>query len=264
MTDFLSDLLRRSRGQAGGLAPRLPSLFEPVAEAAQAAADEPLPPPAAGWPPPVDPPAPAPGWRDDPGRPTSDGAMAPPPGAVAARGPADDAPERPPAARPELVDQRLDELEWQLAVPAETPPPERRPGSPEPARPRARAGRPAPAATTARTDAAAAAPGILGAPRGEVPARDRPDRPPPPVGSHPPRPGRLTAPAPPDPPAVGPRRPQPPPAAGDPAPPPTVRVTIGRVEIRAVPGPPPARRPPAARATSLDDYLSERNRRRQA
>jgi hypothetical protein len=290
MTDFLTDLLRRSRGQAGGLAPRLPSLFEPVAEAAlQPAADEPAH-PVGGWPPPTDRPAPALVPLDEPGRPASGAAVAPPLGVVAARGPADGASQRPPAARPEVAYQRLDELEWRLTVPAEAPPPERRADSPAPARPagsavapgrprprpadavtarpQAREDRASPAATTAPMDAvpvvATTAPAPPGTPGAEAPAPDRPDGPPPPPDRpRPPRPGRLTAPARPDPPAAGPRRPQLPPAAGDLTAAPTVHVTIGRVEIRAVPAPPPARRPPAARTTSLDDYLSERNRRRQ-
>ena len=42
---------------------------------------------------------------------------------------------------------------------------------------------------------------------------------------------------------------------------PTVQVTIGRIEVRAVPPPPasPARREPAGPRVSLDDYLRERN-----
>jgi hypothetical protein len=54
---------------------------------------------------------------------------------------------------------------------------------------------------------------------------------------------------------------------GDPAPPPepTVHVTIGRVEVRAVTAPArPPRAAPAARTMSLDEYLAERNQRRQA
>lgn len=64
-------------------------------------------------------------------------------------------------------------------------------------------------------------------------------------------------------PIVGGFRPTAPPATPTPAPrPPSVQVTIGRVEVRAVFAPPPPPVPPPAPAPimSLDDYLSQRDR----
>lgn len=50
-------------------------------------------------------------------------------------------------------------------------------------------------------------------------------------------------------------------AEAPPAAPPTIQVTIGRIEVRAAPAPPAARPAPAAGpALSLDDYLRQRNR----
>lgn len=49
-------------------------------------------------------------------------------------------------------------------------------------------------------------------------------------------------------------------AEAPPAAPPTIQVTIGRIEVRAAPAPPAAGPAPAARpALSLDDYLRQRN-----
>lgn len=59
------------------------------------------------------------------------------------------------------------------------------------------------------------------------------------------------------PPAAAPRQV----AEAPPAAPPTIQVTIGRIEVRAAPAPPAARpATPAGPALSLDDYLRQRNR----
>jgi len=307
MTDFLTDLLERSRGQGSGLAPRVPSVFEPVGGAVPRLAGGAVPGPvggalpglaggavpgpageepvlpaarpqrsrqAAAWPEgrnaapfretvPLEPaPEPALGPARIPARAGSDGQTGP-----QAAGPA-----IPPAGTVALQAEAVDGTERVLADVAvpRAEPAGRRPGLVRPAVTSRRGDQQDPLLALKPETAARQQRGTLtrpaptAAPHQHAPEDLGPgDRP----GSGPlsddgplsPRPGLLTAPqlaafaAPPE---------RPGPAA--PAEP-TVHVTIGRVEIRAVSAPaPPARRAQAARMMSLDDYLAERNQRRQA
>ena len=285
MTDFLTDLLERSRGQGTALVPRIPSVFEPAPDGTLRFAREDI---------------------IQPGAEHTARPAAPDTARLATQAPAV-TPERMPAPRwPQPSPQATARPEGQLPAPSRTAPaapariPARAEGGEtgrqpagEPAIPQARAAVPPAAETTRELLAKVAVPppetadhrpraarpatalsrgGDEGVPPPEIKPEttERPGPgalPPPParVGEtlSPPRPGLLTVPpldafaAPPVPP--GP--------AGDPAPPPepTVHVTIGRVEIRAVTAPVPSARPAsAARAMSLDEYLTERNQRRQA
>jgi hypothetical protein len=76
------------------------------------------------------------------------------------------------------------------------------------------------------------------------------------MGQPPPRRGAPLVPA---------GRPEPPVVDRDAVPGPTIAVTIGRVDVRAVLEPPTPARPPAPApkppVQSLDDYLGERGRR---
>jgi hypothetical protein len=264
MTDFLADLLERSRGQVSGLVPRIPSVFEPPRGGTS-------------WPAGTDTvrmPADAPAAA---GRVPSEGVPQPSPGAGPSRraGPSRQAAARPrsriPAPSPEAVPP------GSLRIPARTGP--RAAGEPAlpqagPLVPHATAGtRPAgPAAHRPRPPATVSGGGDQRVPRPEI-EQDMAERrgpgalgpPAATVGEPlpPPRRGLLTTPRP----GAFAGSPAFPGPAGDPAPPPepTVHVTIGRVEIRAVTAPaPPARPAPAARAMGLDEYLAERNQRRQA
>jgi hypothetical protein len=262
MTDFLTDLLERSRGQVSGLVPRIPSLFEPPRGDTPRLAGEDT----------VRLPAEAPVAA---GRMPSARLPQPSPQATAS-------PQA--AARPE---DRIPAPSREAVPPSPTRIPARigRQPTGEPAMPQAAPL--VPQATTAapQTEPAVHRPRAAGRPpaavsRGgdqrvprleiEKEMAERPGRgalvpPAAAVGESlpPPRLGLLTMPqlgafaAPPV--LPGP--------VGDPAPPPepTVHVTIGRVEIRAVTAPArPARPASAARAMSLDEYLAERNQRRQA
>jgi hypothetical protein len=289
MTDFLTDLLERSRGQGAGLAPRIPSVFEPArGDTPWLAGDDTLQPAA-----------------EETFRLAPDDTLR-----LAAEAQA--AAERMPAARrPQPSPQAAASQEGQIPAPSrEVPTPTaarvparteggeigRRPAG-EPAIPQAGTAVPqaAAAAETARELLAevavprpepaghrSRAAGRLAAavsrggdqrvplPETEPETTERPRRgalPPPAarVGEPlpPPRPGLLTVP----PPGAFAAPPVLPGPVGDPAPPPepTVHVTIGRVEVRAVTAPArPPRAAPAARTMSLDEYLAERNQRRQA
>jgi hypothetical protein len=284
MTDFLTDLLERSRGLGSGLAPRIPSVFEPasgaVLEPASGAVlepagdavlgptgEEPVLPaarpqrsrPAAAWPegrdaapsretvPPEPAPSPARAGSDGEIGPSAAGPAPPPAGTVAPQAEAiggtervladvavpraEPAGRRPGLARPQLAatSRRGEQRVPLLAIEPETA-----------TRQRGTHARPAAQATPV-------------APH-EHTAEPLPDGGPLP----PPRPGMLMVPQPGA--FAAPERPGPAAPAE-----PTVHVTIGRVEIRAVSAPaPPARRAQAARMMSLDEYLAERNQRRQA
>jgi hypothetical protein len=288
MTDFLTDLLQRSRGQATELAPRLPSIFEPAGgEAPSPAGEEPVwQPTAVGWA--------ASAGPDDP-------ALAPSPeqvqqdsGRIPAWSRDDGEIGRRPPDRPVTPGTEPDnELEPRLVVQTLLPRSEPVGSSLRSAGPHVAgvsldgAGRALPSAVDAETmgrrepadrlhPLPSAAPQehvgadrVLGFPRSDGPQPL--DGPPPPrLGalSVPPRPGTLSVPPPPgtlSAPRGGDEAPSRVGGHSTPPPEPTVHVTIGRLEIRAVTAPlPPARRPPAARTMSLDEYLSERNRRRQA
>lgn len=289
MTDFLTCLLQRSRGQATELAPRLPSIFEPAGgEALQSAEEQPVPQPtAAERSPSADLPRPARAGLDDLASPLVRDAVPQNPGRISARSRNNDEIERQPAAQTEtLLTEPVDEVERRLAVQTmvlRTEPIASSPGSArrdviavsldeqrrppprvvdaETARRRDPGGRPHPVAPSVPPEPVGED-RALGSPRSEdegPPPLDEPLSPRLGTLSVPPRLGTLTAP-----PgrSVLPSR-----LVGDPSPPPepTVHVTIGRVEIRAVTAPaPPARRPQAARTMSLDEYLTERNRRSQA
>jgi hypothetical protein len=294
VTDLLTNLLQRGRGRVDALVPRQPSLFEPSPGTR----------PAPLWPErgdtEVDPVVPAPPMSvrrtreplvPPPEDPVDDGTEE----VVGTRRvrsrrrpdePADDEPADPAPAqrwatvRPEHTPVVATREAGPVRAPEHTPAP-RRPGRaqprsaaarteddrrsppvdppPVPARPKDQVGRPAPVIDGPPPPAPAAE---RSAPR-RAAAVDRPD---PvrgagtsPVGAlaRPPRGILVPPPA------------HPVPAArvvGHPAVPqaPTVQVTIGRVDIRAVPASAPPRRSPAPRATGLDEYLTERNRRRQA
>jgi hypothetical protein len=285
MTDFLTDLLERSRGQGAGLEPRIPSVFEPARGdtprlpwedtfqlAAQAPAEVAEQLPAAGGPQP------------------SPGAAAWPEGQVPA--PFREAPPSAPARIPARTE--AGEIGRQPA----SKPAKLRAGTAVPPAPAAAGAAREPLANVAvprpepaghrpvAADRSVAAVSLNGDQRVPLPetaktpktpeaaeateATERPGRralapPAARVGEPlpPPRPGLLTVPPPgayAGPPVLsGP--------VGDPPPQPepAVHVTIGRVEIRAVTAPArPARTAPAARTMSLDEYLAERNQRRQA
>jgi hypothetical protein len=259
MTDFLTELLRRSRGQALGLAPRLPSLYEPAgAEALQPAAEEPVPRPLAAEPAPSADPRPAPAELGDLPPPPARDAVLRHRERIPARSRNDDELQRRPIVQTEVPpSEPVEEIEHRLVVEALALPAEPVAGSPGPAR-REVAAVPLPVAPAAAREHVGEDRVLGDRPREEPPPPDEPRRPRLGTLSEPTRPGTL---------AVASRRSEPPPKpAGGSTPPsaPTVHVTIGRVEIRAVTAPaPPARRPPSVRTTSLDEYLSERNRRRQ-
>lgn len=268
MTDFLTDLLERSRGQVTGLVPRIPSVFEPPqgdtprlagTDTARMPADTPS--AADGVP--------------------SAGLPRPSPDAAASR---QAEPSRQAAIRPQgrIPAPSLETVPPSPArIPARTG---RRPTG-DPATPQAGPLVSHATAAARQVEPAGHRPGAAGRPAAaashggdqRVPRleidQEMAERlgrgalapPAAAVGEPlpPPRPGLLTMPQPGT--FAGPAAlPGP---AGDPAPPPepTVHVTIGRVEIRAVTAPaPPSRPAAAARAMSLDEYLAERNQRRQA
>ena len=312
MTDFLTDLLERSRGHGAALSPRIPSVFEP---------------------PPADTSRPA--WADSLWPAGEDAVTSAAEDAVgpaaldtirlAAQAPVASAERMPAGRRPQPSPPAAARPEGQLPAPSRaTPPapahiPARIPAR-TPARVPARTeggeighqptGQPAmlragsavpPAAAAAETapdratvtvpqpGPAGHRPAVAGRLAGVSRAGDQrvpplqiqPDTTEragpgalPPPAAHvgellPPRPGLLTVPQP----GVFAVPPVPAGPVGDPVPPPepTVHVTIGRVEIRAVAARAPAARPapaarsaPAARAMSLDEYLAERNQRRQS
>jgi hypothetical protein len=292
MTDFLTSLLERSRGLGLGLAPRIPSVFEPpgAGEPWLAGGETVLP---AGTPPPSRPPSgsaagdriparsreatppdPGPGLGGDAGGtgtgpPAAARSAIPPAGTVAP--PAGTVAPRPAAAASDAERELLADF----AVPRAGPARRRLGPGIEPG---TTAAPPAARIRPAAPEEAAAYPPVPAAALGPAPPREQPatDRG---SGSEPggaalraveplpPRPGTLTPPSPLSVPLVLPERPRPagvPAAMPAPAPKPTVHVTIGRVEIRAVTAAaPPARRSPAARSTSLDEYLAQRNQRRQ-
>ena len=289
MTDFLTDLLERSRGQVSGLVPRIPSVFEPargdtpwpageetVRLAAEAPAAEGMPSAGRAQPSPQ-----ATAWPQATTRPESRipapsrEAMPPGPARIPARtgrgGETGRQPAREPAMpRPETIapQARSATPQTQSLVPhTESPVPRAEPAAPRtgPLVPHAAAA----GETERELLAELAVPRVpllaIEPERAERTQQGVPPHPAAPAGAPlpPPRPGLLTVP---QPGAFGapPALPGP---AGDPAPPPepTVHVTIGRVEIRAVTAPAPPTRPAsAARTMSLDEYLAERNQRRQA
>lgn len=288
MTDFLTDLLGRGRGETIELAPRLPSIFEPMTpEAFQSEWDGPVAPPPAGdetqptvlpslpprrvpaegTPPPTgstaewNPPSTAPRTYDDVvalRRPVADA------DAGAARSAMVEVPDRRPVtpnvvARTESVADMLGPSRKEPPAVSEAtrtrPDDDARPVRPDPGE-HQHPSTPRPASADHRSGQAPA-PGV----------RHRHD-PAPPADDSSRRPGTVPTTLWPQAPRVPPRRAEPRPVSvgdtGDP-PEPTVHVTIGRLEIRAVPAAaPPARRARSVPPMSLDEYLTERNGRRQA
>ena len=267
MTDFLTDLLERSRGHGAALSPRIPSVFEP---------------------PPADTSRPA--WADSLWPAGEDAVTSAAEDAVgpaaldtirlAAQAPVASAERMPAGRRPQPSPPAAARPEGQLPAPSRATPPAAAAAETAPDRATVTVPQPGPAGH--RPAVAGRLAGVSRAGDQRVPPlqiqpdtteRAGPGALPPPaahVGELlPPRPGLLTVPQP----GVFAVPPVPAGPVGDPVPPPepTVHVTIGRVEIRAVAARAPAARPapaarsaPAARAMSLDEYLAERNQRRQS
>jgi hypothetical protein len=274
MSDFLSTLLARARGDAPGespavlLQPRPLARFEPTAPAgwdaltfsAESSPAEP-PPPAPGAPPP---PLAPPDYRSP--IPMTPAGHAPDPGLATGLSPKPQPP--PPAARDQQQPQTpggplAKPAPAPLAAPPLTPQPPLAPPAGDGARPSRPPIEPNPAEISTTTppgvqpaltilpesERLASSPAPTSDPADRLPAHLEPALPPP-------RTGRLqpALPAPPEAPA-------PPPAA---PPDPVINVTIGRVEIRAAaPAPAPERRPrPEPPVLSLDDYLRRRQQER--
>ena len=259
MSDFLSELVTRGRGLGIELVPRIPSLFEstpgPVFGTGSEEPDERVEParhdaPAVSGPHrPVDesmpPPRPAP--------PPDPQAAAPASRAAASRAAAEEG-RRVVVETAAPMRSRADagDRAGALRVPAgqadpRTPPP-RAATEGAPPGPAVRDDRPG----DARPEPSGARDPGTGTDSSSTPRRQEPAY----------RPERS---APPRVEVVATRRDSASPRGDEPGAPaePTVHVTIGRVEIRAVAAPTPAvRRGEPQRATSLDDYLAQRNRRR--
>ena len=256
MNGILDTLVMRERGQADTLAPRLPAMFEstpviddaPVAlerpRAAQHAAPAPAPPQPARPPvPPVSAATPRPVMVIVP----------PPPAAqpVQARAPEPPAAHAPPAARVHTLETHTETV---VRVERETvaaPAPQRR----ELPAPPPRTGKlPAPPAPleAARPVPPSAPPPVPMQPRAPVDVRIVPARAALPVRAQPAA-------------AQPPRQRALPQAAAQALPPvqaPDVHISIGRVEVRASTAPPrPARAAGGPAPVSLDQYLSQRNKR---
>jgi hypothetical protein len=235
MSDFLGNLVARNLNRAAVLLPRLPSLYEPTLEAggdAGIAVDEQV-------------------WIDPPSqqRPSPAGGpprVEPPPHAAAPRiAPAplssspSPSPDRPldRAAPVPFTEPRHPEA---VSTPRDGVPPPRpmRADVPAPAPPAPPAGEPAPPRPLRQVEDGAPVP----ARRGD-PVRTEPE-------TRPMSPPRLV------PTEREPPRPEP-----DAEPAPTIQVSIGRIEVRAVlaPAPRSPRVAPAAPRLSLEEYLRARN-----
>lgn len=245
MSDIFNIFIQRERGQAGGLNPRLPSLFEAGAPLADA-----IPDPLA---PPQQPPGstvfapPVPALRTAP-------AIAP-----VANVPAFAQPAPMPAPLPVRAADPRPERSLERALPTtqkSAPPAQQAAVALKPAGPAAPLPviRPAKApSTTVYSDARPA------------PARATPPVAPQTKAAPAPAPGQVARPSPARPvPTVTPAAPVRQPAKRDlqaPAPrPPDVNITIGRVEVRLpAPAARPGRQPASMQPTTLDQYLGKRN-----
>lgn len=240
MNDFLARLAARQRGDIATVSPRLPLRFAPVIELPPDEAVLPVSVTSAerravaqGAPPSSPPPAPL----------VTPAVAAAPPVAAQLTSPIAPAggqrPDRPPRPEPVLPSSSPASIpEPRPAVPL---------GLPEPA------SRPAVAEPAVATAPAVPHVGIADPPPHEDPQRAAAAPPPPLVAPH----RHVVTPVDPSPFAEAPR-------SQGPAGPPTVTVTIGRLEVRAAPAPPTAVRTTSARppAPSLEEYLDRRQARR--